>query len=531
MSTLNSQQAEAVNLTAKKILCLAGAGTGKTFSMISRISRLVDEGVDPSSILVLTFTNAAAFEMQQRYRKSHMNQQMPNFRTFHSYCYSLIATDPAIRKSLGYSKVPNIADEYDMQKLSQTALMQSGVHLSKKQIQQGNNLSIQQEYELDLYKKFLDKLLKQENLITFDILCYSVCDLFVKDAECIRNQKEQYKYIFVDEFQDTDPRQYDFVSSFKDANLFVVGDALQAIYSFRGADSSIIKRLANDPEWVTVKLYQNYRSTKPICNFANRMSTYADKSYRIEIASDKDGPTVFVDDGSMVSWNEPVDGIHCESVAVSLTECKGTSAVLCRTNAEVDYMIEFLESRGISCRTGKRNVDATHILKSVLDNRYMIDWLSTFLNANKYAEYIRISFIEDYQNPLQGFLENFGSARGIEERASCVLKIRSILKAPGKLAFQRCSDILNVLDIKNVIIDTNAITVAEILDYLMSVVNEEESSDIYVGTIHSSKGLEYDNVFLLGVGDKSFKLNSEDNKNLYYVGITRAKTNLYVYTV
>lgn len=289
MSSLNEQQQKAVDLNADKILCLAGAGTGKTFCMLSRISRLVDDGADPSSILVLTFTNAAAFEMRERYKRNHSERVVPEFRTFHSFCYSIISRDGNVREALGYTKVPKIATDAELHRIETLAKEKCGTKLSNDKIKGKVPLTPKEQFELDVYNKCVDKILKSSGLITFNILCYDVCDLFVTDHESILDYKERYKYLFVDEFQDTDPRQYDFITSFKDSSLFVVGDALQAIYSFRGADSSIIMGLANSSDWQTVKLFKNYRSTEEICDFANSNSNYADDSYRIEIEGQRYG--------------------------------------------------------------------------------------------------------------------------------------------------------------------------------------------------------------------------------------------------
>ena len=108
---LDKFQEQVVNSTDNKILCLAAAGGGKTFTLLSRINHLIAEGVDPFSILALTFTNAAATEMRGRYEIANPGKIIPEFRTFHSFCYSLICKDYAVRTPLGYSPVPGIASE------------------------------------------------------------------------------------------------------------------------------------------------------------------------------------------------------------------------------------------------------------------------------------------------------------------------------------------------------------------------------------------------------------------------------------
>lgn len=226
---LNRAQSEVVQSDAEKLLVLAGAGTGKTTTMLARISRLVDENkVDVQSILVLTFTNAAACEMRDRYRRSHHNQQTPTFCTFHSFCYSLIASNKDIANRLGYFKgTPDIADSTMLRKIHTMCKQKCSVKLSDDKLNGKVAVSKKEQFEKELYWKQYNKLLREQNLITFDIMCYEVCKLFSSNAVVIADYKKRYKYIFVYEFQDTDPKQWDFVSSFTHSNLFVCGDAKQ----------------------------------------------------------------------------------------------------------------------------------------------------------------------------------------------------------------------------------------------------------------------------------------------------------------
>lgn len=129
---LNKAQQQAVNCEAKNILCLAGAGTGKSYCMISRIIRLIDEQkADTSSILALTFTNAAACEMRERYRRMHKEQETPLFCTFHSFCYSLISSNHEVARYLGYYKeTPQIADDIALRKIHAICRQQCGTKIS-----------------------------------------------------------------------------------------------------------------------------------------------------------------------------------------------------------------------------------------------------------------------------------------------------------------------------------------------------------------------------------------------------------------
>ena len=117
MSKLNEQQMAVVMSDEPRILVLAGAGAGKTHTMLERINRLIEEGQDPGSILVLTFTNKAAFDMRDRYKRSHVGKRIPEFRTFHSFCYHLLIIDPTIRCSLGYSQPPTVGNAEAIKKI------------------------------------------------------------------------------------------------------------------------------------------------------------------------------------------------------------------------------------------------------------------------------------------------------------------------------------------------------------------------------------------------------------------------------
>lgn len=531
MRKLNEQQQQAVDSNSSKILCLAGAGAGKTATMIERISRLVKDGVPPLSILVLTFTNAAAFEMKERYKQSHINEVIPEFRTFHSFCYSLIIKDKAVRTALDYIAIPTIADEGAIKRIETEAKMQCNIKLPQAKIEGSVALTQQEQFELDLYKKAVKRLIRQKNIITFDILCYDVGELFVRNDPSILKYKDQYSYLFVDEFQDTDPKQIQFLNSFdpKSTHFYFCGDCLQNIYQFRNCSNETIKKLAKDGSWEQIKLFQNYRSTREICSFANKMSTYADEEYRIEMNGQRDGDKVDVVYGAHSTWTKLIDDDHMDHLLERIDSLNGEdAAILCRTNKEVDYVCHVLTENEIPYVTGKRNVDSIHILKSVLDNEYMLDWLATFLSAEKYSEYIRLA--AQVENPdIKWFANTYGQTPKINERGKKIVAIRGILNKAG-LGMSKCADILKELDIKDIVLEDVPEEKSEIVHYLIEEIEEAQSSELYVGTIHSSKGLEYGTVFVMGVDDKSFPLSKgEEMLNLYYVAITRAKNHLVVY--
>lgn len=518
IDSCNEDQLRAVLSDSKKILCLAGAGTGKTFCMLSRISRLVDDGVDPSSILVLTFTNAAAFEMKSRYLSNHEGA-CPDFRTFHAFCYHLLSTNSGILSKLGYKNIPSIADESEQKRIQKQASMQIGVKLPKNKLTGKVELDDLDQFHIDILKKAERRLMLSKNLITFDDLCYRVCELFYEDDNLIKQYKARYKCVFVDEFQDTDPKQFKFIQTFRDSSIFVVGDALQAIYGFRGADSSIIKSLASDESWETVKLHQNYRSTKQICDFANSNSTYADSNYRIEINSDRDGHTVQIRD----SWKYTDLVEMCRNSSESGRSC----AVLFRTNMEVDKLQSVLDDNDIVYTTKNSKESARPIILAAINNDYLVDWLASKLNSDAYAQYIRLSSTTNYN--LNDFLSDFNSYDSVRESAKLVAYVRKVCRCnitdvKKAQLLSKCIEI-NIADF-----DNKVSTMSRFLSKILESCPEECSDcKLYVGTIHSVKGLEYDKVILAGVGGKFFKLDKEDNQNLLYVGITRAKNDLTIF--
>ena len=526
--SLSAEQSAVVNSTSNKILCLAGAGAGKTFCMIARISKLVKDGIDPDSILVLTFTRAAAFEMQERYKSTHANDTAyPEFRTFHGFCYSVLSRNKRVREELGYADIPNIVDDIAIKSIKTTAAMQVGCKLSKAKIADPSLRSPKEEVDFQIYYKAYKRLLLKENVITYDMLCDKVCSLFENNHPSISEYFDKYKYIFVDEFQDTDPAQWRFVKSFINANLFVCGDALQAIYAFRNADSSIIKSLAENPQWTTYKLTYNYRSTQLICDYANKQSVYANPSYRIEMRTSTPGGSVDIytpTDKSRLDaspfTNEALN--YCLDIVNQYPE---NTAILCRTNNQVEFLHDWLEVNGVHASTNKPNSDALHLLRSLSDSEYAVNWLSALLPSAAYSNYIRDRYIlEDYS--LDDFRSRFGHFHIVKTKFDlldeCVNMVDEL--DPDTLATTLLAKLGITCEVDRVFTGSG-----QVIDYLADRCESDELiTGVYIGTIHSVKGLEYDNVIIMGVDGKQFRLSNEENNNLYYVAITRAKTNLRV---
>jgi DNA helicase-2/ATP-dependent DNA helicase PcrA len=312
--------------------------------------------------------------------------------------------------------------------------------------------------------------------------------------------------------------------SFNNSDKFVVGDALQALYAFRGADSSIIKNLAEDSDWKTYVLRKNYRSGSNICNFANMNTSYANDSYRIILESTRDGGFVNVihSHGRLRHRGDLMD-YNAMDTLLSITKLPGSSAILARTNQEVSDISHYLLDKGIDINKTDDNTDIK-ILKSVSDKEYMLRWLSSSLPNDMYANYIRLSGKDDDYDIIK-FLDDFKTDY-INKMTKRINEVSSIIDEETDPTTTMFS-LISYLKLSN-LPETNLTCLNDLIEFLENKSENCFETNLYVGTIHSSKGLEYDNVCLYGVGGPSFQLTNEENCNVYYVGITRAKNVLYV---
>ena len=524
---LNKEQQMAVDSNAERILCLASAGAGKTSVLISRISRLVQDGVDPKTILAITFTNNAAAEMKGRYEAANPGKEIPEFRTFHAFSYSILCKDPNIRTALGYFSVPEIASEAQEKAIKENAKTQCNITLSKDKLTFRENLSRDEQFQVELYDKAVKRLMRSENLITFDMLNAEVAELFASGHLATEPYKKQYKYISLDEAQDADAYQMKFLNSFTGSNFFVVGDCLQNLYSWRGTSNEFIKALAQSPDWEKIRLFVNYRSTNQICQYSNEFSrTYADDSYWIEMQGTRDGDIVITKRVQGPAKYCAIDLKDIDDVLHERESLSGTSAILCRSNKEVNAVINYLKELGVDYNSGKDD-KLQNLIDCALSDSFALNWLSAYLSEDKYGEYIRLS--SQIQNPdVNWFLSNYGMHPQIQEDVQVIAALRNIANSADTVS-NKLTQVSELLHLKLDLNPPADIFGREFINYLKDNINVAKSSELYVGTIHSVKGLEYDNVFVMNVGSYSFRLVNEEMKNLFYVAITRAKNRLFVY--
>ncbi|MDR1960089.1 MAG: UvrD-helicase domain-containing protein [Planctomycetaceae bacterium] len=292
--TLNPAQQTAVETLSGPLLVLAGAGTGKTRVVTYRIARLIKSGVKPSRILAVTFTNKAAKEMQQRISEllGSSRREKPETSTFHSLCVKIL------RKHIHHLGYPNrfaIYDRGDQESVARQALKEVRISSTAlkpsdllSQISQWKNASLTPEAAAEeawsskdhlaalAYRQY-QKALKALGAVDFDDLLLKTEELFQSEPEILKEEAVRFDHLLIDEYQDTNGSQYRIVRglALPHRNLCVVGDDDQSIYAWRGAEVTHILNFRKDwPDAKVVRLEMNYRSTKPILDWANRIIVF-----------------------------------------------------------------------------------------------------------------------------------------------------------------------------------------------------------------------------------------------------------------
>ena len=245
---------------------------------------------------------------------------------------------------------------------------------------------------------------------------------------------------------------------------------------------------------------------------------------------DREGDEPEVIYGSNSSYDFPVDEDHLEILVKKLKDNPVESAVLCRTNRECAAVRSALTNAGIEFTSRSKSTDVLDILKSALSNEYMLGWLSTKLEAKEYGDYIRLA-AQDSDPDIRWFLKTYGNHEKIRKPAEKIIEIRNItsdkiLKPEEK--FEKITKLLRIKTKCEFKGDDNT-TNKELVESIRDQITELQEAQVFVGTVHSAKGLEYESVYVMGVNDTMFQLGTEEMNNLYYVAITRARNYLTVF--
>lgn len=469
MKNLNSEQKKFVE-TKGNLILIAGPGTGKTHTLITKFEYLLSQGVEASDILALTFTNKAAAEMDSRLKLT----PKPLITTFHGLAYRTLSQQ---------EKEGLITDELEREILIKSALeklrlkfsiKEAGLMISLAKIGQISDASVEL---IQIY----NQLLEQEGLIDYD-------DLLLRFQPI-----KKYKYLFVDEFQDTNKLQYQLLKNIVSpgGQVQVVGDPYQSIYGFRGSDLNLFQKFSIDFQAKTLFLIRTYRSSQKITALAN--SFYKDRNLKTEVLSEGQirliqTPGRFSEARHVVEEiKKEVGGIDLLNAAELGVDAKtdfSGSAILFRSH----YLSRVLEQELKKANIPIQKAGAESVWLSEAGQK-MIKAAEKEVEANPEMAPIdllqSLALTPDETRDLSVFLYRF-------DTISDFLQEYQTLKSN------------DLIDPK-----ANAVTLL---------------------SMHASKGLEFDNVFIIGLEECTFShQEKEEEKRLFYVAVTRARQKLYFY--
>ncbi len=620
LQKLNQAQIAAVTAPLRPTLVLAGAGTGKTRVLTNRILYLVQECfVDPSEILAITFTNKAANEMKRRLFDFDCNAYRMHISTIHSFCASILRAEASSlnrnsnfsiytedeKKSLlkkvvkeimdesdsktvdnlceGISKLKNNVPECLSEKLGEQEKLDEEVSAELERLQYESQSSSQAEL-IRIIDSYNEKM-TENNALDFDDLLYYVYKLLSSVPEILEKYRDKYKYILIDEFQDTNKVQYQIFKMLgeKYRNIFVVGDDDQSIYSWRGADSHNLLKFSRDfSDCQIFKLEQNYRSTKRILDVANNViSKNAGRFEKVLWTENEDGLKVQL----FSAYSEQDEAYWVCSQIQELRALSGYRlkdfAILMRMNAlSRSFEQEFQRNRlsykvfgGFKFFERKEIKDILAYLRLIV-NPYDSEAFLRAINVPRKrgigdtslaklrslsAEYgiSLVDVISDERNleifnktaraKMCDFYKLYTELCELSEKHSVKSFIHTMLDILDfRLVYSEMGDedrVQNVDEFEESVnefhnINPNA-TLAEYLQSVSLVSDIDEDSDddyITIATIHAVKGLEYKVVFIVGLEEgifpssrSSYELEAlQEERRLMYVAATRAEKRLYL---
>ena len=601
LSTLNPEQKKAVEATEGAVLVLAGAGSGKTRVLTCRIARLIESGVDPKRILAITFTNKAAGEMKERV--SALVGDVADgmwISTIHSMCVRIL------RESVGrlkgnYNKNFSIYSEQDKERVLKRIVSELGydsdiIKDAKNLISKAKNQDVSPERFLiafdktpnvSLVKKIYEQYeieLNKNNAFDFDDLLLKTLHLLEDDADVLSYFSGKFKYVLVDEFQDTNYIQYQIIKLLSSSygNIFVVGDDDQSIYGWRGAEIKNILGFDKDFKNVsTFKLERNYRSTKKILSLANAIiKNNSERTNKVLWTDNQEG----VRPECYQAEQESDEAEYVSAQIKSLVSRGGKysdCAVLMRVNAlsrsfEQEfskYGIPFKVFGGFKFYERKEIKDLLAYLRlslNPLDDEALtriintpkrgigdgtVEKLVDYAKARGYSCFDALYDLENapFTQTVSARLKNF---RGILSdlvmiKDACSIKdfVLSVIKATDFMSQfeseteENVSKRFNVSEFINSVEEYEKLNKGSSLDdFLTSVTLISDIDDatdgnyVSVATIHAVKGLEFPNVFICGLDETIFPISRavgspadmEEERRLMYVAITRAETRLYL---
>lgn len=556
---LNSEQRKAVEAVFGPSIILAGAGSGKTRVLVSKVINLIlHHKVNPQSIVMITFTNKAAYEMKERIYK-RTKEKLGYVGTFHSFCARLLRREG---HHLGLSNDFVIYDEDDQLSLIKKIIKESNFRRKispsylLKRISLAKNQGIEPETYIKVFNDFLaeevsqvfenyQKILRKNQALDFDDLLVETINLFKKNKKILDKYQNKYRFFLVDEFQDVNYIQYQLVKilSKKEKNITVVGDFSQSIYSWRGAEIENLSRFREDfPTPNTFYLERNYRSTQPILDFAYQVISKNQTHPILNLYTEKNnGNPVNFYEGE----NEEDEAFFIADQLEQLRKDYPPKkmAVLYRTNAQSRVIEEVFLHRGLPYILigGIRFYERKEI-------KDILSFLRLVVNPSDIISLERIKKLgkkrwEKFMKVLKNKKEEFIKL-STNELIEKIFEISDYLSLYHPDDDEDYSRLENIRELKSV-----AVNYPKLVSFLEQVAlveseyfeDEKKKRDdgenrIKLMTIHQAKGLEFDVVFIIGLEEgilpHSKSLDDtyaiEEERRLFYVAITRAKELLYV---
>lgn len=601
MQGLNDRQKEAVTCTEGPLLVLAGAGSGKTTVLTRRVAYILENNLaKPWQILAITFTNKAAAEMKERIAAMVPEADDIWVRTFHSCCVRILRRDIA---SIGYDSSFNIYDASDQKRIVKECIKDCGLNeenypvksiisiisdcknkdISPEEFASKNSFSYREKQIARLYEEY-EKKLKKNNSLDFDDLILKTVLLFKTCPDVLKYYQNKFKYILVDEYQDTNGCQYKLVEMLarEHRNLCVVGDDDQSIYKFRGADiSNILDFEHYFTEAKVVKLEQNYRSTQNILTVANNViSNNRMRKAKALWTNEGDGEKIV-----LRALNDQVsEAVYVNNQIEQLVSKHGYKysdfAILYRTNAQTRSFEENLTCpyrilAGLRFYDRKEikdilaylrvlfNPNDDHNLTRIINVPKRSIGDSTVAKLQSYASTVGKSIYDVITDgsyaeilgrtntKIAEFAEMIKKLRDMKDSVSVTELIEEMLNVTGYVSRlllesppdEALSRIENVEEFKSKAKEyeekVENPTFEGFLDNISLVSDvdnyDENQNAVVLMTLHSAKGLEFPVVFMCGMENGLFPSfmsemeegGIEEERRLCYVGITRARKKLY----
>ena len=614
LNDLNDAQLSAVLKTDGPSMVIAGAGSGKTRVLTYKIVHLVNNGVDPFEILALTFTNKAAREMKLRISSmiGESDSKSIWMGTFHSVFAKILRFEA---HKIGFTSDFTIYDTQDSERLISSIIKEMNLdkdvyrsksirnristlknnfitvngYFSNNELVESDNLSRKPETG-NIYKEYNDRLIKS-NSMDFDDLLMKTNELLNNHPEVLAKYQEKFKYILVDEYQDTNNSQYLIVKSLSDKyqNICVVGDDAQSIYSFRGANINNIINFRNDYDDVEIfRLEQNYRSTKNIVNAANSVIDHNKNKIDKEVWTDND----FGDRVEVSSYQSDIAEARsiCQKIQSLTNSSLNEIVILYRTNAQSRPIEDSLRLNkisykifgGVSFYNRKEIKDVLAYLRVIINpndeeslkriinypargigqvtiNKIIIASKEnnlTLYETIKNQNQLSLGFSPSVSTKLENFIDlidvlkieseknnAFDLTKELLNKVKIIDELKKDESPEGISRIENVQELLNgirdFIEDQKELVDSND----KLSEFLSTVslstdfdLDNQIEESVSLMTLHLSKGLEFKHVFIVGLEEDLFpsalsyntRSELEEERRLFYVGITRAKENLYL---